>query len=148
MGENNKLFVGNLSYDATDEDVRKAFEKYQPADVIIITDRDTGRPRGFGFVTLYNESDAELAKKEMNGFNLMGRPLTVNEASAKRSGGGGGGGPRGGQRSYGHRDDNFGNNYGRNHHDSGGYREQRHYNDNGYYQDGGNYRGGNNWENY
>jgi RNA recognition motif-containing protein len=103
MSDGNKLFVGNLSYDATDEDIRKAFAKFQPSDVIIITDRETGRPRGFGFVTLTNESDAEAAKQEMNGFNLLGRPLTVNDASAKKSGGGGGGGgPRrdGGFRNY------------------------------------------------
>jgi len=102
MSDGCKLFVGNLSYDATEDQVRDAFQQYQPTDVIIITDRETGRPRGFGFVTLATEKDAEAAKNAMNGFNLLDRPLTVNEASKKTGGGGGGrGGGYGGNRSYG-----------------------------------------------
>jgi len=142
MSEGCKLFVGNLSYDASEEDVRKAFQSFQPSEVIIITDRETGRPRGFGFVTL-PEDQAEAAKSEMNGFSLLGRNLTVNDA-AKKSGGGGGGGYRGGDRG----DRGYQNRSGG--YNQGGY-NQGGYGGGGYQQrDQGGYGGGYNrgYDNY
>jgi RNA recognition motif-containing protein len=87
-----KLYVGNLPFDATTEAVRAAFEAFGTVnDVALITDRDTGRPRGFGFV----EMDADGASKAIEGLNnkdFGGRDLTVNEARDRNSRGGGGGG--------------------------------------------------------
>ena len=87
---NKKLYVGNLPFDATTDAVRAAFEAFGTVhDVALITDRETGRPRGFGFV----EMDAEGAAAAIEGLNnkeFGGRDLTVNEAR-ERSGGGGGG---------------------------------------------------------
>jgi len=116
-----KLFVGNLSYDATEDDIRKVFDEFEPSDVIIITDRDTGRPRGFGFVTFSKESDMNAAKEKLNGHNLMGRELTVNSAAAKkqRSEGGGGYQSRGGG-GYQSRDNSYGGGGGRNYGGNGG----------------------------
>merc|ERR1712002_30001 len=146
MGESFKLFVGNLSYDATEDDVRKAFDKFQPSDVIIITDRETGKPRGFGFVTFSNSSDAEQAKSEMNGSDLMGRPLTVNDASAKKQGGGG-------PRNFNRYNDggNFRGNYNNrqfdNYQGGGGYNGGG-YNGGGYQRNQGGYANQGNWDNY
>jgi len=84
---NKKLYVGNLPFDATTEDVRAAFEAFGTVhDVALITDRDTGRPRGFGFV----EMDAQAAGAAIEGLNnkdFGGRDLSVNEAREKNSGG-------------------------------------------------------------
>jgi RNA recognition motif-containing protein len=84
---NKRLYVGNLPFDATDEAVRTAFEAYGTVhDVSLVTDRDTGRPRGFGFV----EMDAESAGAAIAGLNekdFGGRDLTVNEARERTSGG-------------------------------------------------------------
>jgi cold-inducible RNA-binding protein len=91
------IYVGNLSYDATEDQVRSMFEQYGPVDrVSIVTDRDTGQPRGFAFVEMSDDEAATKAMDGLNGTNLSGRNLTVNEARPKgdrprRDGGGGGG---------------------------------------------------------
>lgn len=94
-----KLYVGGLSWGTSEDTLYSAFEEYgQLEEVKIITDRETGRSRGFGFVTYANDSDAKTAIDEMNGRQLDGRNLSVNEARERddRSGGGGGGGQRSG----------------------------------------------------
>lgn len=74
------IFVGNLSWSATDEDLRDAFAQYgEVISAKIITDRETGRSRGFGFVEM-NEAEAEEAIEALNGSNFMGRTMNVNEA--------------------------------------------------------------------
>jgi cold-inducible RNA-binding protein len=91
------IFVGNLSFTATEDGVRSMFEAYGAVErVSIVTDRDTGQPKGFGFVEMTNDAEAEKAITELNGTELNGRALTINEARPKteRSGGGGGGGRR------------------------------------------------------
>ncbi len=91
-----KLFVGGLSWGTTDDDLRGAFERFGDiSEAKVILDRESGRSRGFGFVT-FNESDsASTAIAEMDGTELDGRSIRVNEAIDKRAGGGGGrGGPR------------------------------------------------------
>ena len=97
-----RLFVGGLSWDTDDNGLRDAFERFGTVeDSKVITDRETGRSRGFGFVTFTNPDDATQAMDEMNGAQLDGRSLTVNEAQERQQrggGGGGGGGGRGGQR--------------------------------------------------
>ena len=91
---NKRLYVGNLPFDATTEDVRTAFEAYGTVhDVSLVEDRDTGRPRGFGFVEM-DEQAAQAAIEGMNNKEFGGRDLTVNEARERKSGGGGGGGRR------------------------------------------------------
>ncbi len=87
-----KLFVGSLSFQTTEQELRQAFEKFgEVEEAKIITDRETGRPRGFGFVTLTDPQAADRAINEMNGADLGGRALSVNEARerAPREGGGG-----------------------------------------------------------
>lgn len=92
-----KLFVGGLSWDTDDQGLRNAFAQYgEVTDAKVITDRDTGRSRGFGFVTFADANDADTAINEMNGAQLDGRTLNVNVAQDRREGGGGGGG-RGGR---------------------------------------------------
>jgi len=95
---NTRLYVGNLSFDTNAESVRSAFgELGQVDDVYLVTDRATGRSRGFAFVTMSTPEEAQRAIQEMDGRMLDGRPLRVNEAEQKpRGGGGGGGGFRGG----------------------------------------------------
>jgi len=92
------IFVGNLSFGATESAVRSLFEAYGAVDrVSIVTDRDTGQARGFGFVEMSNNTEADRAINELNGRDLDGRALNVNEARPKTdrgSGGGGGGGQR------------------------------------------------------
>ena len=90
-----KLYVGNLPFTATDEAVRALFSKHGTVEkVSLITDRDTGRPRGFGFVEMSN-ADASRAMQALNGTDFDGRALKVNEAQDReRSGGGNRGGPR------------------------------------------------------
>ena len=101
----NKLFVGNLSFDATTESLRAIFATVgDVAEATIITDRETGQSRGFGFVTMSSSEGARKAISELNGAALDGRQLRVNEAEergARRSPGGGGGG---GQRDRDQRD--------------------------------------------
>ncbi len=88
------IYVGNLSFGATEESVRALFESYGAVDrVNIVTDRETGRPRGFGFVEMANDAEGSKAIAGVNGKDLDGRTLNVNEARPKtdRAGGGGGG---------------------------------------------------------
>ena len=93
------IFVGNLSFGATEDAVRSMFEAHGTVDrVSIVTDRDTGQAKGFGFVEMGDNAQGESAIAALNGAELDGRAMTVNEARPKteRSGGGGGGGYRGG----------------------------------------------------
>jgi RNA recognition motif-containing protein len=93
-----KLFVGSLSWNTTDEGLRRAFEKFgEVLEAKVIKDRETDRSRGFGFVSFANPKDAMDAMQAMDGQELDGRTIKVNEAQEReRTGGGGGGGPRGG----------------------------------------------------
>jgi RNA recognition motif-containing protein len=98
-----KLYVGNLTYGVTDSDLQQMFEAHgtvQSAQVIM--DRDTGRSKGFGFVEMGSDAEAQAAITAMNGKDMNGRNLTVNEAKPKTEGGGGGrGGSGGGRGGYG-----------------------------------------------
>ena len=88
-----KLFVGNLSWNTDDETLRNAFAGYgELEDARVITDRETGRSRGFGFVTFHNADDANAAIDALDGADLDGRPIKVNPARERESRGGGGGG--------------------------------------------------------
>lgn len=90
-----KLFVGNLSWNTSEAELESAFSRFgQTSDVKIITDRETGRSRGFGFITFDDEAAAQTAIEEMNGSQLDGRSLTVNEAQEKRRDNNRGGGRR------------------------------------------------------
>lgn len=91
------IFIGNLSFETRDEDLREAFLKYGSVDTAqVVMDRDSGRSRGFGFVEMPDSSEAMAAIQALNESDLNGRALTVNEAKprAPRTGGGGGGGAR------------------------------------------------------
>jgi RNA recognition motif-containing protein len=91
------IFVGNLSFNTNEDELRQAFGTYGQVDrVSILTDRDTGRSRGFGFVEMANNEEGEKAIAALNGSQLGGRTINVNEARPKteRSAGGGGGGGR------------------------------------------------------
>lgn len=98
----NRLYVGNLSFDSSTESVRAAFTQFgEVTDVHLVSDRETGQPRGFGFVTMGSAQEAQKAISEMNGAMLDGRALKVNEAEERQGGGGrhgGGGGGGGGGR--------------------------------------------------
>ncbi|HUW83576.1 MAG TPA: RNA-binding protein [Phycisphaerae bacterium] len=92
------IYVGNLSYEATEEEVRQLFAEYGDVDSVnLITDRETGRLRGFGFVEMSDSAAAKAAIDGLNGKEIAGRALTVNEARPKTSRGGGGGGGGGGR---------------------------------------------------
>ncbi len=94
-----RLYVGNLSFNTTTEGIREAFQQSgQVTDVHVVMDRETGRSRGFAFVTMGSPAEASTAIANMNGALLDGRPLRVNEAEERpqRGGGGGGGGFGGG----------------------------------------------------
>jgi RNA recognition motif-containing protein len=96
---NTRLYVGNLSFNTTADGVRTAFQQFGTVtDVHLVTDRETGRARGFAFVTMGSPDEAAKAMQAMDGTTLDGRPLRVNEAEQRqqRGGGGGGGGYRGG----------------------------------------------------
>jgi cold-inducible RNA-binding protein len=89
------IFVGNLSFNTNEDELRQLFESYGQVDrVSIMTDRDTGRSRGFGFVEMASNEDGEKAITALNGSQVGGRTINVNEARPKteRAGGGGGGG--------------------------------------------------------
>lgn len=91
----NKLYVGNLSWNSTEDDVNEAFSSYGTVtSVNLIMDRDTGRPRGFGFVEMSSDAEASAAIEGLDGRDLAGRNLKVNLAKPResRDGGGGGGG--------------------------------------------------------
>jgi RNA recognition motif-containing protein len=93
-----KLYVGNLGYGVTESDLSKMFEPHGTVESVqIIVDRDTGRSKGFGFVEMKTDQEAQAAIAALNGQDSGGRPLTVNEARPRPEGGrGGGGGGRGG----------------------------------------------------
>ncbi len=96
---NSKMYVGNLPFSATELDVREAFSQFgDVTDIYLPMDRESGRPRGFAFVTMDTPESMTKAVEGMNGKDFMGRNLTVNEARPKedRPAGGGGGGGRGG----------------------------------------------------
>jgi RNA recognition motif-containing protein len=97
------IFVGNLSYQTTQEDLYAAFSAYGSVErVNIVTDRESGQPRGFAFVEMTERRDAETAIAKLNGAELNGRAMNVNEARPKPTGGaGGGGGGYGGGRGAG-----------------------------------------------
>ncbi len=102
MGKN--LYVGNLAFEVTNDDLREAFAQFGTVtSASVVMDRDTGRSRGFGFVEMSEGGDKAI--ESMNGADLKGRKLTVNEARPRedRGGGGGGGGGRGGSRGGGGR---------------------------------------------
>lgn len=96
-----KIYVGNFSFSMTEQELRSLFEPFGAIEAATVaTDRDTGRSRGFGFVSMTNDEEAEKAMAALNGKDSGGRALTVNEAKpqTQRSGFGGGGGGRGGDR--------------------------------------------------
>ena len=91
------IFVGNLDFGATEDTVRSLFEAYGTVErVSLMTDRETGRSRGFAFVEMTDTEEADRAITALNGANVGGRALNVNEARPKPAGGGGGRGPGGG----------------------------------------------------
>jgi cold-inducible RNA-binding protein len=95
------IFVGNLSFNTVEDELRQLFQTYGQVDrVSILTDRETGRSRGFAFVEMANAEEGEKAITALNGTDVGGRTINVNEARPKadRPGGGGGGGGRGGDR--------------------------------------------------
>jgi RNA recognition motif-containing protein len=102
---NNKLYVGNLSFNTTENDLHDAFAAHGTVtEANLMVDRESGRPRGFGFVTMASEGEAQAAIDALNGAQLDGRPLTVNVAKPREERGGGGGrgfGGGGGGRGYG-----------------------------------------------
>ena len=89
-----RLYVGNLPFSADQSAVQTLFEQNDRSvtEVKLITDRETGQPRGFGFVEMGSSEDADKAIRELNGYEFDGRALTVNEARERGGGGGGGGG--------------------------------------------------------
>lgn len=92
------IFVGNLDFNSSEDDLRQLFQAYGQVDrVSIMTDRDTGRSRGFGFVEMANEEEGEKAIAALNGTQVGGRKLNVNEARPKTERSGGGGRDRGGR---------------------------------------------------
>ena len=100
---NTKIFVGNLSFNTTENDLQDAFAAHGTViEANLMTDRETGRPRGFAFITMGSPEEAKKAIEALNGAQLDGRSLTVNEARPKeeRSGGGGFRGGRGGGREH------------------------------------------------
>jgi len=98
-----RLYVGNLPFSATEDEIRTLFEGEgrKVENVSVIADRETGRPRGFAFVEMTSQSDADSAVKTLNGYQLGGRTITVSEARERSFGGGGGGGGAGAGRSGG-----------------------------------------------
>jgi RNA recognition motif-containing protein len=101
------IYVGNLVWDCTADDLLALFQEHgNVARAQVITDRETGRSRGFGFVEMNDDAEAQRAIDALNGADYKGRPLTVNEAKPREDrggygGGGGGGGGRGGRAGYG-----------------------------------------------
>ena len=94
-----KLYVGNLSFSTTEETLVSEFSAHGAVEeVAVITDRETGRPRGFAFVTMPNDGEAQAAMEALNGKELDGRTIVVNEARGRSGGGGGGRGGRGPRR--------------------------------------------------
>jgi RNA recognition motif-containing protein len=86
------IFVGNLDFNVSEESIQQVFERYGPVErVHLVRDRDTGQPRGFAFVEMTNDADADRAIAELNGTTLGSRAINVNEARPKTGGPGGGG---------------------------------------------------------
>ncbi len=99
---NSKLYVGNLSFKTTEDELRSAFSQFGTVtDLYVAMDKMTGRPRGFAFVTMGTPEEAKAATEKMNGTDLGGRQLTVNEARPNEEGGGRGFGGGGGGRGFG-----------------------------------------------
>lgn len=99
-----KVFVGNLSWNTREEDLLQVFGQFgEVLEAKVISDRETGRSRGFAFITFAEDQDANSAISSMDGTELDGRPLRVNEAQERSRGPGGGGGGRGGDRGGGDR---------------------------------------------
>jgi RNA recognition motif-containing protein len=93
----NRLYVGNLGYDISDTELEQLFAAHGTVrSAQVIADRDTGRSKGFGFVEMGSDQEAQAAIAALNGKEVAGRPLTVNEARPREDRGGGGGGSRGG----------------------------------------------------
>ncbi len=91
------IFVGNLSYQTTESELEAAFSAYGAVErVSVVRDRETGQPRGFAFVEMTNANEAEAAINALNGREMKGRSLNVNQARPREERGGGGGGGRGG----------------------------------------------------
>ena len=108
----NKLFVGGLAWATSDESLRAAFEEFGTVtDAKVILDRDSGRSRGFGFVTMSSDEEASAAQQGLDGQEIDGRAVRVNEAQERRGGGGGGGGRRGGGGGGGYRGGGGGGGY-------------------------------------
>ena len=105
---NSKMYVGNLLFDAGDQEINELFSQYgEVTDVHIVKDRESGRPRGFAFVTMSSKEEMDKAIEGLDGYEFLGRNLTVNEARPREnrpSYGGGGGGGRGNDRRGGGRD--------------------------------------------
>ena len=113
-----KIYVGNLSYEVTEEDIKQAFEPFGQVETVnIITDKFSGRSKGFGFVEMASKAEAQAAIEGMNGKDLKGRAVNVNEARPRTesqggggySGGRGGGAGRGGYGGGGYNKDGYGN---------------------------------------
>ncbi len=110
------IFIGNLNYNLTEDDLREIFEEYGELDSVkIITDKFTGRSKGFGFVEMSDEAEAKKAIEELNGAEVEGRSMVVNESIEKkkdnRGGGFRGGNRGGGGGGYNRRDNNYRSNY-------------------------------------
>lgn len=118
---NTKIYVGNLSFDAGEQDLRDLFGSHGGVtEVFIPTDRDSGRPRGFAFVTMDSADSMNAAVEALNGQEYQGRALVVNEAKPQENRGGGGGGYRGNGGGY-----NKGGGYGGGRRDGNGYGRNR-----------------------
>lgn len=92
-----RIYVGNLNYATTEDTIENEFSAFGQVDEVkIVTDRETGRPRGFAFVAMTNDDEGREAIEKMNGVELEGRTLTVNEARPRQGGGGDGGRHSGG----------------------------------------------------
>jgi RNA recognition motif-containing protein len=90
------IYCGNLAYEVSSEDLREAFEAFgEVTSASVITDRDSGRSKGFGFVEMANDAEGHAAIEALNGSDMKGRPVRINEARPRTDGGGGGGGGRG-----------------------------------------------------
>lgn len=87
------IYCGNLAYAVTSDDLRQAFEAFgEVTSASVITDRDSGRSKGFGFVEMANDAEGNAAIEALNGTDMKGRPVRINEARPRTDGGGGGGG--------------------------------------------------------
>lgn len=107
------LYVGNLPWSTTTDELHQMFAQYgQVVRAQIVTDRETGRSRGFGFVEMANEAESQAAIDALNNFQMNGRPLTVNIAQPREQRGGGGGGGGGGRGGYGGSGGRRGGGYG------------------------------------